>query len=268
MDLERKELLIQLCTKLLEAKIGDRPRIIIIKKRAEEGKILYQLDKKYLERMAQYTKFEALEPTTTPPPKQVQPEAYNKPFQTPSEPNYGLCSNCGNPINNKFCPKCGSPTNLDNLQPSPESTPPPKLTSNITNTPNHTSSKKRIFLAVISFFVLLLGSMILFGFQGPLGMFAGLIAALFVMFMIIKETRKRMLMIFGIILLLFSGLAFFFPVNDAGMTVFDLKDVCKGPLGMFAGVSTCSLANSIVGIATLSAIIGLILTIVGFIKKK
>ena len=75
MNLERKETLIEVCTKLLEMKVGDRPRIMGIKKRAEEGKILYQLDKKYLERLTVYIRYEEepkkIEPSTTQPQKKL-----------------------------------------------------------------------------------------------------------------------------------------------------------------------------------------------------
>ena len=88
MDLERTDILIDVCTKLLEMRVGDRPRISSIKKRAEEGKILYQLDKKYLERLCQYIKYES-QPQ---PPPQAQP----RPQQNQAS---SFCGACGYGVN-------------------------------------------------------------------------------------------------------------------------------------------------------------------------
>lgn len=115
MDLEHKEILIELCEKLLEMRMGDKSRIAIIMKRAEEGKILYELDKKYLENKAQYIKFETSEPVSKPPLKQQQPElqsdSLDQPQQaTSQQKNDCLCETCGQKIvgDLNFCGFCGA----------------------------------------------------------------------------------------------------------------------------------------------------------------
>ena len=58
MDINKTSTLIAVCEKLLKMKLGDRGRIETIKARAEQGRILYELDKKYVEKMAAYIKYE------------------------------------------------------------------------------------------------------------------------------------------------------------------------------------------------------------------
>jgi hypothetical protein len=111
MPLERKDTIIQICKKLLEMNIGDKPRITVIKERTEEGKILHQLDKKYLEKMAAYIKFEAPEPAKTPPQKQTPSD---KPHQSEQPPNphrkFNFCGMCGQKMTGdwNFCTSCGT----------------------------------------------------------------------------------------------------------------------------------------------------------------
>ena len=83
-------------------KIGDKQKLQVIKARAEQGRITYELDKKYVEKLAAYVKYE--EPQTS----------YQN---TPSQNTSNSCSKCGASIldNNKFCTECGS---LQKAQPS------------------------------------------------------------------------------------------------------------------------------------------------------
>tara|TARA_Y100000590_G_scaffold219940_1_gene249030 strand:- start:174 stop:836 length:663 start_codon:yes stop_codon:yes gene_type:complete len=57
-DLNKPSTIIAVCTKLLKMKIGDKQRIESIRARAEQGRMVYQLDLKYVEKMAVYIKFE------------------------------------------------------------------------------------------------------------------------------------------------------------------------------------------------------------------
>ena len=110
MDLERKEILIELCEKLLDMRMGDKPRITTIMKRAQEGKILYELDKKYLEKKAAYIKFETSEPEPQPEP-QPEPHHFDQPLQdTSQQKNDCLCETCGKKIvgDPNFCGSCGA----------------------------------------------------------------------------------------------------------------------------------------------------------------
>ena len=83
-------------------KIGDKQKLQVIKARAGQGRITYELDKKYVEKLAAYVKYE--EPQTS----------YQN---TPSQNTSNSCSKCGASIldNNKFCTECGS---LQKAQPS------------------------------------------------------------------------------------------------------------------------------------------------------
>ena len=45
-ELNKSPVLIAVCTKLLKLKVGDKQKIEIIKARAEQGRITYELDKK------------------------------------------------------------------------------------------------------------------------------------------------------------------------------------------------------------------------------
>ena len=58
MDVNKASTLIAVCKKLLKMKLGDKARLQTIKARAEQGRILYELDKKYVEKMAAYIKYE------------------------------------------------------------------------------------------------------------------------------------------------------------------------------------------------------------------
>ena len=110
MDLERKETLIEVCTKILGMRMGDRVRIENIRKRAEEGKILYQLDKKYLERLSQYIKYE--------PESQSRPQTQSRPQQNQSS----FCGACGTqiPAANNFCTNCGAKKIITTPQTPPQ----------------------------------------------------------------------------------------------------------------------------------------------------
>ena len=83
-------------------KIGDRQKLEVIKARAEQGRMTYELDKKYVEKLAGYVNYE--EPQTS--------------YQNTSSQNTSnSCSECGASIldNNKFCTECGA---LQKSQPS------------------------------------------------------------------------------------------------------------------------------------------------------
>lgn len=79
----------------------------------------------------------------------------------------------------------------------------------------------------------------------------------------------------GIVLMILSSMVFFVPINDMGMSTVDVSNLCKGPLGLLAqafggenAVNACALINSIISMATIIGIVGLILTIVGIFTKK
>ena len=87
-------------------KVGDKNKLKVIKARAEQGRITYQLDQKYVEKLMIYYNYN--EPT---PPQ--------KPYQAPPSNTSNSCSSCGAQIidNNQFCIECGA-QNI-NIQQSP-----------------------------------------------------------------------------------------------------------------------------------------------------
>jgi len=83
-------------------KVGDRNKLQVIKARAEQGRITYELDRKYVEKLMAYYNYDE------PPPQQNNPNS---------------CSTCGNQISvgDTFCTNCGTQNN--NQQ---QSQPPPQ----------------------------------------------------------------------------------------------------------------------------------------------
>jgi rubrerythrin len=81
--------------------------------------------------------------------------------------------------------------------------------------------------------------------------------------------------VFGVLLIIVASAMLFVPINDMGMSTLDVNNFCKGPLGMlgqaFGGepvVSACVIANGKVSTGIIFFLIGLILTIYGFVKRK
>jgi len=81
--------------------------------------------------------------------------------------------------------------------------------------------------------------------------------------------------VFGVLLIIVASAMLFVPINDMGMSILDVNNFCKGPLGMlgqaFGGepvVSACVIANGKVSAGIIFFLIGLILTIYGFVKRK
>ena len=68
MDVNKTSTLIAVCERLLKMRLGDKARLQTIKARAEQGRVLHALDKKYVEKMAAYIKYEEI-PQESPPPK-------------------------------------------------------------------------------------------------------------------------------------------------------------------------------------------------------
>lgn len=81
--------------------------------------------------------------------------------------------------------------------------------------------------------------------------------------------------VFGVLLIIVASAMLFVPINDMGMSTLDVNNLCKGPLGMlgqaFGGepvVSACVKANLSVSLGMIGLLIGLIITIYGFVKRK
>jgi len=81
--------------------------------------------------------------------------------------------------------------------------------------------------------------------------------------------------VFGVLLIISASLVFFVPINDMGMSTLDVSNLCKGPIGMlgqaFGGervVSACATANLSVSLGIIGFLIGLILIVYGFVKRK
>jgi len=101
-------------------KVGDRNKLQVIKARAEQGRITYELDRKYVEKLMAYYNYDE------PPPQQkpYQSPPQQKPYQPPPQQNNpNSCSTCGNQISvgDTFCTNCGTQNN--NQQ---QSQPPPQ----------------------------------------------------------------------------------------------------------------------------------------------
>ena len=119
MDVNKTSTLIAVCERLLKMKLGDKSRLQTIKARAEQGRVLYALDKKYVEKMAAYIKYEDI-PQESPPRRpepvveeQVVPEPIVEEVVPPRpEPKQqsSFCGNCGKdiPPSNNFCTNCGA----------------------------------------------------------------------------------------------------------------------------------------------------------------
>ena len=103
MNLDNPSTLIAICAELLKRKLGEKTRIETIKARAEQGRILHQLDKKYIEKMAVYIKYEEPIEETPPPPQATPPPS-------PRQGRDSFCVNCGTKIlfSNNFCTNCGT----------------------------------------------------------------------------------------------------------------------------------------------------------------
>ena len=121
MDVNKTSTLIAVCERLLKMRLGDKARLQTIKARAEQGRVLYALDKTYVEKMAAYIKYEEI-PQESPPPRPEpvaeevvtpRPEPVAEEVVTPRpEPKQqsSFCSGCGTkiPSSNNFCTNCGT----------------------------------------------------------------------------------------------------------------------------------------------------------------
>ena len=138
MDVNKTSTLIAVCERLLKMKLGDKARLQTIKARAEQGRVLYALDKKYVEKMAAYIKYEEI-PQESPPPRpepvveeQVVPEPVVEVVPPRPEPKQqsSFCGNCGKdiPPSNNFCTNCGAKKVSVQPQQDPSQPPPPNYT--------------------------------------------------------------------------------------------------------------------------------------------
>ncbi|HJJ23653.1 MAG TPA: zinc ribbon domain-containing protein [Nitrosopumilus sp.] len=117
-DLNQLSVLIEVCTKLIKMRVGDKNKLQVIKARAELGRIIPQLDLKYVEKLMNY--YDYSEPPTSQKPYQA-PQS-QKPYQAPRLPNASnSCNSCGAKIidNNQFCTECGA-QNTGVQQPPPQ----------------------------------------------------------------------------------------------------------------------------------------------------
>jgi hypothetical protein len=85
-DLNKPSTIIAVCTKLLKMKIGDRQRIESIRARAEQGRMVYQLDLKYVEKMVVYIKFEENNSQEEGNPEPTQPSPPSPRHKIESKP--------------------------------------------------------------------------------------------------------------------------------------------------------------------------------------
>ena len=97
-------------------KVGNKHKLEVIKARAEQGRITYQLDQKYVEKLMIYYNYN--EPT--PPQKPYQAPPPQKPYQAPPPNTSNSCNSCGAKIidNNQFCTECGA--HNTSVQPPPQ----------------------------------------------------------------------------------------------------------------------------------------------------
>jgi hypothetical protein len=115
-------------------KVGDKNKLKVIKARAEQGRITYQLDQKYVEKLMIYYNYN--EPTppqkpyqAPPPQKPYQAPPPQKPYQAPPSNTSNSCSSCGAQIidNNQFCTECGAQnTSVQPTPPQYQQQPPPQ----------------------------------------------------------------------------------------------------------------------------------------------
>ena len=116
-------------------KVGDKNKLKVIKARAEQGRITYQLDIKYVEKLMAYYNYNEepsppqkpyqapppQKPYQAPPPqKPYQAPPPQKPYQAPPPNTSNSCSSCGAQIidNNQFCIECGAQNT--SVQPPPQ----------------------------------------------------------------------------------------------------------------------------------------------------
>ena len=236
---------------LLKLKQGDLGRLEHIKKTLEEGNMLYISDSKYLQELAK----EYLKTDTNKIFKKTNPYDYpeyaNRMKDTESAKNEHVSSNNYEVkaekveetqaekvehIENVFCWKCGT-KNLDYAQfcnycgssIHNVKTERTSVSSKIYS-PKHTSE--------------------------------------------VKKVRKR-LVILGFIILISSSGVFVVPIRDNGFTVADVNALCKSGLGLIGQAlsgqqaqSTCAAASQYTLLASVLVIIGIIVIMLGFIKKK
>ena len=129
-------------------KVGDRHKLEIIKARAEQGRITYQLDQKYVEKLMIYYNYN--EPT--PPQKPYQAPPPQKPYQAPPPNTSNSCNSCGAKIidNNQFCTECGA--HNTSVQPPPpqyQQQPPPPQYPGHSGKPSAAYWLLPIFLQII-----------------------------------------------------------------------------------------------------------------------
>ena len=90
-----------------------------------------------------------------------------------------------------------------------------------------------------------------------------------------KSTTGKPWIIPGIVLIVVAGCVFLIPANDFGMSLSDISNLCKSPFGLLGqafagqdGQKTCVLANTIVSLATVMGIAGIVLIAIGIVKRK
>jgi hypothetical protein len=114
-------------------KVGNKHKLEVIKARAEQGRITYQLDQKYVEKLMIYYNYN--EPTppqkpyqAPPPQKPYQAPPPQKPYQAPPPNTSNSCNSCGAKIidNNQFCTECGAHNTSVQPPPQYQQQPPPQ----------------------------------------------------------------------------------------------------------------------------------------------
>ena len=230
---------------LLKNNHGDKGRLLHIKETISKNKILYVSDREYLTNLCK----EHLDQKNP----EVKKQRYVKYSEKSDDELYSENSNLlesknadtsrnnfktssNSPTNNSFCGNCGNSTGLNNFCPkcgTSQERPQSELhvKPNITSKSNDKIQNK-------------------------------------------NKPKKRLISI-GIVFTIIASGAFVIPANDMGHTISDLGNLCKSPLGMmgqaFGGetvVSGCALINTLTTIATILGVFGLILIVIGIVKKK
>ena len=98
-------------------KVGDKNKLKVIKARAEQGRVTYALDIKYVEKLMAYYNYNEV------------PLSPQKQYQAPPPQNTSnSCSSCGAQIidNNQFCTECGAQNTSVQPPPPQYQQPPPQ----------------------------------------------------------------------------------------------------------------------------------------------
>jgi hypothetical protein len=219
---------------LITKRVGDLSRLEHIKETIENNKKLYDSDLKYIDDLTQKHLFSKEIPDNTPKVKQttiIKEELPQKeePKDLPTEiPNEIIPQN-------SFCTNCGNSLENENFC---------KKCGTKTNNNGSSNSSENT--------------------SQPKPQTKNQ-----------KTGRKSAMIIFGVFLIVSSAGAFFVPISDNGMSASDMSNLCKGPLGMlgqaFGGEqvkNNCAMINSIVSMATLVLISGLLLTAFGIYKRR